>query len=126
MKDKTLKKLKRAELLELLLEQRRINEQLEKELAEAKEQLEDKKIRIQGAGNLAEASLALTEVFREAQKAADLYLENVKKQAQEPPERVRQAASAISGASEALNEAAGDDPEVIDLTEIFSHPVSEE
>lgn len=81
MDQKTLKKMSRQELLELLLEQRKINDRLEKELAKAKAELDEKRIKIKNSGNLAEASLALTKVFEEAQKAADLYLENVKDRA---------------------------------------------
>ena len=78
MDQKTLKKMSRAELLELLLEERKINEKLEKELAKANAELEEKRIKIRNSGSIAEASLALTKVFEEAQKAADLYLENIK------------------------------------------------
>ena len=79
MTDKELHKLNRVQLLELFLEQSRRNEELEKELAEVKAQLESKNIAIDKAGSIAEAALNLTKVFEEAQKAADLYLANVKK-----------------------------------------------
>lgn len=82
MTEKELQKLNRAELLELFLEQCRRNEALEKELAEVKAQLEEKNLKIEQAGSLAEASLALTNVFEEAQKAADLYLENIRQRAE--------------------------------------------
>ena len=78
MNEKDLKKLNRTELLELFLEQCKRNEILEKELAEAREQLADREIKIANSGTLAEASLALTKIFDEAQKAADLYLANIK------------------------------------------------
>ena len=68
MTDKALKKLNRKELIEMLLTLKKRNEELEKELEEAKEQLSDKEIRISKAGSIAEASLALTKVFEEAQK----------------------------------------------------------
>ena len=82
MTEKELQKLNRAELLELFLEQCRRNETLEKELAEVKAQPAEKNLKIEKAGSLAEASLALTNVFEEAQKAADLYLENVRQLAE--------------------------------------------
>ena len=81
MNEKDLKKLNRTELLELFLEQCKRNEILEKELAEAREQLADREIKIANSGTLAEASLALTKIFDEAQKAADLYLANIKGEA---------------------------------------------
>ena len=74
---KTLSKLNRTELLDLLYEQEKRLEDLEKENKELKTQLENRKIAISKVGSIAEASLALTKVFDEAQKAVDRYLENV-------------------------------------------------
>lgn len=88
MTEKELKKLNRSELLELLLEQCRRNEQLEQELEETKKQLESKQLTISECGSLAEASLALTGIFNEAQKAADLYLENIREKAQTSDTRI--------------------------------------
>lgn len=77
MTDTELKKLRRAELLELFLEQSREVKRLNTELKEAKQALEDKKIVIDKAGSLAEASLQLNGVFDAAQKAAEQYLLNM-------------------------------------------------
>lgn len=88
MTDKELKKLSRTELLEILLEQSREIERLQKELCEKNAQLADRILVINEAGSIAEASLRLTHIFEEAQKTADLYLENVKLLAErldEPP-----------------------------------------
>ena len=41
-------------------------------------QLQDRKLTIENAGSIAEASLALNKVFETAQLAADLYIENIK------------------------------------------------
>ena len=43
-------------------------------------ELKNKRIDIQRSGSIAEASLKLTKIFEEAQKAADLYLSNIKKE----------------------------------------------
>lgn len=80
MIEKDLKKLRRAELLEIMLDQSYEIDQLRKRVKELEEQLEDRKIIIENAGSIAEASLQLTKVFEEAQKAADLYLENIRNQ----------------------------------------------
>ena len=80
MIEKDLKKLRRAELLEIMLDQSYEIDQLRKRVKELEEQLEDRRIIIENAGSIAEASLQLTRVFEEAQKAADLYLENVRNQ----------------------------------------------
>lgn len=74
---KELKKLSRAELLELLLVQTLEVERLREELEETKQLLEDKKIRVEKAGSLADAVLQVNEVVNAAQKAADQYLENI-------------------------------------------------
>ncbi|MGT2752968.1 hypothetical protein [Streptococcus porcinus] len=77
---KELKKLSRKELLELLLEQQLLIEKQEKELKEIKGKLKNQKIKIETSGTLAEASLRLSGIFEAAQEAADIYLENIKRQ----------------------------------------------
>lgn len=77
MTDKELRKLNRAELLEILLEQTKRVEALQAELELKNKELENRKIMIDRAGSIAEASLRLNEVFEAAQRAADQYLENV-------------------------------------------------
>ena len=79
MTEKELLKLNKSEMLEIMLAQSREIDSLREQLAEAEARLEDRRITIEKAGSLAEASLKLTKVFEEAQKAADLYLEIVKR-----------------------------------------------
>ena len=79
MTEKELLSLKKSELLEIMLAQSREIDSLRAQLEEAKAELADKRINIEQSGSIAEASLKLTRIFEEAQKAADLYLENVKK-----------------------------------------------
>ena len=82
MTERELLKLRRSELLEIMLAQSREIDALRQELQEAKARLDDRTIRIEKAGSLAEASLQLTKIFEEAQKAADLYVENRKARAE--------------------------------------------
>ncbi len=77
MTDKDLRRLSRAELLEMLLEQSKVVKRLEIENQNLLEQLEDRQIKIDRAGSIAEAALHLNKVFETAQRAADQYLENV-------------------------------------------------
>ena len=79
MTDKELKKLSRAELLELLLIQTKEVDRLQKELNETKAKLEDKNIIIDNAGSIAEAAIKLNGVFEAAEKAAKQYVENMKR-----------------------------------------------
>lgn len=76
-----IKKLTRKELLELLIEQVKENDRLEKELDEAKDELKRRELIMENAGSMAEASLEIFEIFKKADQAAQLYLDNVKIQA---------------------------------------------
>lgn len=72
------RRLKRIELYEIMLAQSKEIARLRDELAKTNEKLENQEIKLANAGSIAEASLSLTKVFEESQKAADLYLKNVK------------------------------------------------
>ena len=80
MNEKDLRKLKRVELYEIMLAQAEEIDDLRNQLTAAKKELQNKRIDIQRSGSIAEASLKLTKIFEEAQKAADLYLSNIKKE----------------------------------------------
>lgn len=77
MTDRELKKLRRADLLEILVAQSREIERLQQELEQAKQQAANRAIEIDHAGTLAEAALRLNEVFSGADAAAQQYLENI-------------------------------------------------
>lgn len=79
LENMNLKKMSRKELLELLVFISSKNDELQNELNETKKQLNDKRIKIKEAGSIAEAALKLNNIFELAQKAADEYLNNVKK-----------------------------------------------
>ena len=78
MTDKELKRLSRRELLQMLLLQTQENERLKLRLEEAETALRDRRIMLEEAGSIAEASLRLHEVFDAAQAAAQTYLENIR------------------------------------------------
>lgn len=78
-----LKKLSRAELLEMLIAEEKRIDQLEKELEEAREMLKDRTIKIETSGSIAEAALKLSGIFEAAQRAADQYVENIRRMEQE-------------------------------------------
>ena len=80
MNEKDFRKLKRVELYEIMLAQAEEIDDLRNQLTAAKKELENKRIDIQQSGSIAEASLKLTKIFEEAQKAADLYLSNIKRE----------------------------------------------
>ena len=76
MTEKELRKLGRAELLELLLEQAREFEALEQRLNAAEAALQSQQLQLETCGSIAEASLKLNGVFEAAQKAAEQYQQN--------------------------------------------------
>ena len=77
MTNKELRKLSRADLLELLLVQTREIERLNTELEDLQAQIQSRQIALAQTGNIAEAALKLNHVFEAAQAAADEYLKNV-------------------------------------------------
>lgn len=83
MTDKELRRLSRAELLEMLLAQVEENERLKARLEEAERALKDRRLAVSRAGSLAEASLQLNDVFAAADRAARQYVENVQRLARE-------------------------------------------
>lgn len=78
MTEKELKKLNRAELLEMLVATMKETKRLEESVAALQQQLDDRMIAVDKSGSIAEAALQLNGVFRAAQAAADQYLENIR------------------------------------------------
>ena len=78
MTDKEFKRLSRAQLIEIIyklqLELDKLNE--EKQMIE--DQLADKRLRLQNAGNIADAALEMNDCLRNAQNAAEQYLNEIK------------------------------------------------
>lgn len=77
MQETDLRRLKRTDLLELLLEQSKEVERLTAELDTARQALQDRTIRMEQAGSIAEAALQLNGIFDTAQAAAQQYLDNI-------------------------------------------------
>ena len=100
MTDKELKRLKRAELLQLLLTQSREIDRLRSELDEANKKLNEREILLEHSGSIAEAALSIQHIFEDAQKAAEVYLDNVRRKSEEltasmTPENARNLAEAF-------------------------------
>ena len=77
MTDRELKKLSRADLLEMLLVQTRETERLKQKIHELEQKLEQRQLRLAQIGSLAEAVLEVNSVVEAAQAAAEQYLENI-------------------------------------------------
>lgn len=78
MTDRELKRLSRADLLEMLIELSKENERLRTELVKTQQQLADRIVLLEEAGSIAEASLRLNGIFEAAQNACEQYIENIR------------------------------------------------
>ena len=81
MTDKELRKLRRDDLLQILINQQRQIDELNAELQRREEALANRDLAVQESGTLAEAAMKLNDVFGAAQKAADEYLAQMRKRA---------------------------------------------
>lgn len=90
MTDKELRKLRRVELLELLVDQAAEMEDLRRQLEEAREALAQRELHIKESGSMAEAALRLNGVFEAADRAAQQYLRSVEAQRTQALRQVRE------------------------------------
>ena len=79
MTDKEFKRLSRAQLIDIIYQLQLKEEELLAENQKLKDELTDKRIKLSQAGNIAEAALAINDVMQAAQRAADQYLEEIRK-----------------------------------------------
>ena len=77
MINKELKRLSRRELVDILYQLKKNEQEMQEEIESLKNELQDKRIRISTAGSIAEAAMSVTNVFSTAQMTADLYLREI-------------------------------------------------
>ena len=99
--EKDLKKLNRYQLLELLIFQTERAEKLQAKLEDAEKQLQERELKIESLGSIAEASLQLGGVFQSAQDAADLYIRAAQKKAEEIEDDAHKKAAEILSQAQA-------------------------
>ncbi len=95
MTDKEFRRLSRAELVDIIFELQKREQDYLRRLNEAESLLRSRELKVREAGSIAEATLTLHDVFVSAQAAADHYVEEIK--------RIRDSAQAE--ADRALREA---------------------
>lgn len=78
MTDKEFKRLTRAQLIEIIYQFQLQVDKLTEQNQELERELADKRLRLQSAGNIAEAALEINDCFRSAQNAAEQYLNEIK------------------------------------------------
>ena len=83
MTDKELKRLRRSDLLEMLLALSKENAQLRNQLEQTRRQLDDRILTVSEAGNLSDAVLQLNGVFDATHKACAQYEENIRARCEE-------------------------------------------
>lgn len=79
MTDKEFKRLKRADLLEIIYHLQENEEKYREAIARMRKQLEDRQTKIGNAGSIAEAAISMSGVFEAAQDAADRYLKDIQR-----------------------------------------------
>ena len=95
MTAKELKKLRRADLLEMLLTVSKENTQLRAQVAQLQKQLDERTLKIENAGTLAEAALQLSGIFEAAQAACEQYQENIRQRCDLLEEQTREKCDAM-------------------------------
>ena len=121
MTDKELKKLSRSELLELMLEQSREIDRLQAELEETREALQERNLKIESCGSIAEAAAEVNSLFHAAQRAADMYLLNVQRICAEKAEeagKTEEWQSVLRGVDPAKKKAAADQDEAAETAPV--------
>lgn len=102
MREKKLKRLRRAELIEIIYEQQKRNEENEARIAQLEAALNERRLCLANAGSIAEAALKLNGVFSAAQAAAEQYLQSVqeliKEKAEENAKQTQENRAADDGA----------------------------
>lgn len=80
-------KLKKKELLEIMLAQSKEIDALRERVEELEKQLANREFDLSKIGSIAEASLVVTDIFKEAEKAAVIYLQNVRRSCEKRSEQ---------------------------------------
>lgn len=99
MTDRELRKLRRSDLLEMLIDLSEENERLRRELDAAQKELKSREIRLAECGDIAQAALQLSGIFQAAQDACDRYRESVEQQCQQRVQETMQQCQALRWAA---------------------------
>ena len=118
MTDKEFKQLGRAQLIDIIYQLQLQIDELTEQKHSLEKALEDKRLRINNAGNIAEAALEINGYFRSAQNAAEQYLNEIKAMRDETEAECTQILAAARAEAERIIAGAekkhGDDDSVID------------
>lgn len=74
---KEFKNLSRRELVEIIYQLKKSEQQMQEQMTLLQNELEDKRIKISSTGSISEAAVRITNIFSTAQMTADLYLHEI-------------------------------------------------
>ena len=78
MTDKEFKRLSRSQLIDIIYQLQLQIDKLNEQKQALESELADKRLRLQNAGNIADAALEINNCFRSAQNAAEQYLSEIR------------------------------------------------
>ena len=108
MADRELRRMHRAELIEIIYALKQSEDQLKAQNAALTAQLQDRQLRLESAGSIAQAALELNNVFAAAQAAADDYLHSVQASLADTNATAANTLSQVSEAKRILEQAQAD------------------
>lgn len=125
MTDKELKHLSRAELIDIIYALQRQSEEKDARLQTMQAALDDRTLRIEKAGSLAEAAISINGVFEAVQATAEQYLDSIRaaeeanaaKQAEAEQQRKRLLEEAERKADETILLARGQAQRIVEEAE---------
>ena len=126
MTDKEFKRLTRAQLIEVIYQLQLHQDELEAENERLSKALEDKRIMLDDAGNVAQAVLEIHGVMQSAQNAAEHYLQEMKARADEEYQQIinrakEEAAAIVCGVQQTADTAEHTEKISGCDTEVFSY-----
>lgn len=77
MINKELKRLSRRELVDIIYQMKKNEQEMQDKITALENEIKDKRIRISQAGSIADAAVNVTNVFSAAQVTADMYLSEI-------------------------------------------------
>ena len=91
---KELKHLSRRELVDIIYQLKKNEQEMQESVEALKNDLQDKRIRVSVAGSIADAAVSMTNLFSTAQMTADLYLSEVARMRDETEQECAQKIAA--------------------------------
>ena len=112
MISKELKRLSRRELVDIIYQLKKNEQDMQEEIESLKTELQDKRIRISTVGSIADAAMSVTNVFSTAQMTADIYLREISRMREDAD---RECAKKIEEAEKRVRDILADGEKKFDI-----------